>query len=57
MCLLYTKTFELQEFGGREVPNYAILSHTWGKEEVSLWDFKTDEATKLEGYKKVSKAC
>jgi hypothetical protein len=52
-----SKKFELEEFGGREVPNYAILSHTWGIEEVTLQDIKKDEATKLKGYEKVSKAC
>ena len=57
MRLLHTKKFELQEFGGKEVPQYAILSHVWGKEEVTLQDFKTNEATKLRGYEKVSKAC
>jgi hypothetical protein len=57
MRLLHTKKLELQEFGGREVPNYAILSHTWGEEEASLQDIKTNNATKLQGYKKVSMAC
>jgi ankyrin repeat protein len=57
MRLLHTKYFKLQEFGGREVPNYAILSHTWGKEEVTLQDITTNKARKLLGYAKVSKAC
>ncbi|KAH8758214.1 heterokaryon incompatibility protein-domain-containing protein [Hyaloscypha finlandica] len=39
------------------VPNFAILSHTWGEEEVTLQDIKTKEATKLLGYEKVTKAC
>ncbi|KAH9203297.1 heterokaryon incompatibility protein-domain-containing protein, partial [Leptodontidium sp. 2 PMI_412] len=57
MRLLHTKKFELQEFGGIEELHYAILSHTWGKEEVTLQDIKTNEAMELEGYKKVRKAC
>ncbi|CZR67067.1 uncharacterized protein PAC_16966 [Phialocephala subalpina] len=57
MRLLHTKEFELYEFGGRKVPGYAILSHTWGNEEVSLQDIKTNRAVNLQGYEKVSKAC
>ena len=38
---------------------YAILSHTWGKEEVSFEEFKSpDEATKQrDGYVKIFNAC
>ncbi|CZR51421.1 related to beta transducin-like protein [Phialocephala subalpina] len=57
MRLLHTEKFELEEFGGNEVPHYAILSHTWGKEEVTLQDIKTNESMDLNGYKKVQKAC
>jgi hypothetical protein len=56
MRLFHTKKFELEEFGGNEVPRYAILSHTWGKEEVTLQDIKTNVAMKLMGYKKIRKA-
>ncbi|KAK8874734.1 Vegetative incompatibility protein HET-E-1 [Apiospora arundinis] len=38
MRLLYIETLELQEFNESDVPDYAILSHTWGKEEVSFED-------------------
>jgi hypothetical protein len=57
MRLLHTKKLELEEFGGRNVPHYAILSHTWGKEEVTVQDIKTNKAMDSEGYKKVRKAC
>jgi hypothetical protein len=57
MRLLHTKKIELQEFRPRKVPNYVVLSHTWGEEEVTLQNIKTSEATKLQGYEKVSKAC
>jgi len=57
MRLLHTKKVQLQDFRPREVPNFAILSHTWGEEEVTLQDIKTKEATKLLGYEKVTKAC
>jgi hypothetical protein len=57
MRLLHTGTLKLDEFGGKQVPRYAILSHTWGAEEVTLQDMKTDEGTELVGYGKVKNAC
>jgi hypothetical protein len=57
MRLLHTEKLELEEFGGREIPHYAILSHTWGKGEVTLQDIGTNKAEKLPGYKKVLNAC
>ncbi|KAL2174185.1 heterokaryon incompatibility protein-domain-containing protein [Thermothelomyces heterothallicus CBS 202.75] len=36
MRLLNATTFEVEEFHGSEIPQYAILSHTWGAEEVTL---------------------
>lgn len=38
MRLLHTERFELIEVYGEQVPAYAILSHTWGKEEATLQD-------------------
>jgi len=34
MRLLHTKSFALEVFFGNNTPPYAILSHTWGQEEV-----------------------
>jgi Heterokaryon incompatibility protein (HET) len=36
MRLLNTKTLELCEFSGEKLPQYAILSHTWGDNEISF---------------------
>ncbi|KAL2150905.1 hypothetical protein VTH82DRAFT_6003 [Thermothelomyces myriococcoides] len=36
MRLLNASTYEVEEFYGSEIPQYAILSHTWGREEVTL---------------------
>ncbi|KAK0724501.1 hypothetical protein B0H67DRAFT_568080 [Lasiosphaeris hirsuta] len=36
MRLLNTKTFKLDEFFGDNIPEYAILSHTWEGKEVSF---------------------
>ena len=45
MRLINTSTGRFEEFIGRNIPKYAILSHTWGKDEVTChdintWDFK-----------------
>lgn len=39
MRLIHSTTHLLKEFYNR-IPNYAILSHTWGQEEVSLQEFE-----------------
>ena len=57
MRLLHTRTLKLEEFGSSKNLRYAILSHTWGSEEVTLQDIKTDTATELAGYEKIKKAC
>jgi hypothetical protein len=38
MRLLNTRTLNLRTFGSAEVPDYAILSHRWGLEEVTFKD-------------------
>lgn len=35
MRLLDTKGLRVLEFNNDDVPSYAILSHTWGDEEVT----------------------
>jgi hypothetical protein len=62
MRLLNTTTFKLEVFvdTGRDVPKYAILSHTWDVEEVLFRDMDqgiTQEATKKAGMSKVKKSC
>jgi hypothetical protein len=39
------------------IPLYAILSHTWGGEEVSLQDLPYSKAKLKKGYKKIRYAC
>ncbi|KAI0816714.1 heterokaryon incompatibility protein-domain-containing protein [Xylaria sp. FL0064] len=43
MRLLNVQTFHLEEFFGSTTPRYAILSHTWGTEEVLCQDVINDE--------------
>lgn len=58
MRLLNTTTLKLVEFSEREIPLYAILSHRWGPNEVSLQDMESDKAdAKEEGYRKIKSTC
>ncbi|KAJ1326383.1 HET domain-containing protein [Microdochium nivale] len=56
MRLLSVHSLTVTEFG-RDVPPYAILSHTWGTEEVSFVDIQDGTGTKLRGYSKVHECC
>jgi hypothetical protein len=40
MRLINTTTLQLEEFFDKALPKYAILSHTWGQNEVTLADYK-----------------
>src|SRR5271155_2971591 len=53
MRLLNSKTLKLEEFPESEIPKYAILSHTWGKDEISFQDMQTGSAGKKAGYTKI----
>ena len=55
MRLLDTSNFKLREFIGDEVPRYAILSHTWGEEEVSYQGLSG--ARNTEGFQKILRCC
>ncbi|KAF5308975.1 hypothetical protein D9758_018485 [Tetrapyrgos nigripes] len=57
MRLLNTKTLKLAEFYA-DIPLYAILSHTWEKEEVTFQDIQNLETARLKaGSVKVWNAC
>jgi hypothetical protein len=57
MRLLRTDKLQLVEFLGRDIPPYAILSHTWAEKEVSLQDVQQGLAHTRRGYDKVAGAC
>jgi hypothetical protein len=59
MWLLNTATLELKDFVGVGIPPYAILSHTWGDNEVTFRDMRKDRkaAKGKAGYTKVQKCC
>lgn len=48
---------ELEEFPDRPSDNYAILSHTWDREEVSFYDIKSGLAENKKGFQKINNCC
>lgn len=59
MRLLNTETLKLEEFFDKDIPEYAILSHRWGKEEVSLQELMSEAETfkSKTGYTKIKNFC
>ncbi|KAM0419079.1 hypothetical protein ACHAPT_012018 [Fusarium lateritium] len=56
MRLLHVDSGEIEEFISDDIPPYAILSHTWGKQEITLADWETMEEAKvrkMRGYAKI----
>lgn len=56
MRLLNVTNLKMREFIGPRPP-YAILSHTWGTEEVSFQDFERGFGKHKFGYKKIVACC
>jgi len=57
MRLINTTTGAFEEFIGRNVPPYAILSHVWEEEEVSFQDMSNQSYKSKKGYRKIEKTC
>lgn len=60
MHLLNVDTLKLETFYDEQVPKYAILSHTWGEEEVTFADIQdptSDRTTSLAGFDKIRRTC
>ncbi|KAI1203540.1 HET-domain-containing protein [Nemania serpens] len=57
MYLLNVATRQLQEFVGDRIPPYAILSHTWGKDEVLFQDLQDPSHKEKLGYTKIEGCC
>jgi hypothetical protein len=57
MRLLHTGKLELHEFVGSNVPPYAILSHRWGNDEVTLQDIHAGQKPDSIGYEKIIDFC
>ncbi|KAJ2971485.1 hypothetical protein NUW58_g9406 [Xylaria curta] len=57
MRLLNTSTHKLSEFFGNQIPKYAILSHTWGQEEIEYRDLAGGNFTQNQGFFKLDQCC
>lgn len=57
MRLLNAWTLQVEEFSERNTPPYAILSHTWGDQEILLHDIQSGNAQSLKGFSKVEGCC
>jgi hypothetical protein len=59
MWLLDTTSLALSAFFDDNTPHYAILSHTWGAEEVSFQDIKGphEAISNKAGFKKIKDCC
>jgi hypothetical protein len=57
MRLLNAKTRHLEEYFRDAIPEYAILSHTWGAEEVTFQDLSSEGHQQKQGYRKIEGCC
>ncbi|USP76926.1 HET-domain-containing protein [Curvularia clavata] len=59
MRLINCTTLQLEEFFGSNIPRYAVLSHTWGDDEVTFVDLPLDSPTTKAkaGYQKIEFTC
>jgi hypothetical protein len=57
MRLLNVKSLELQQFVDSKIPQYVILSHTWGDEEVLFEDLLSGQTVDKKGYPKIRGYC
>jgi len=57
MRLINTSTLKVNQVRDSPIPEYAILSHTWDEEEVTLQDMEGTSAENKKGYKKIQNCC
>jgi len=58
MRLINVNNYSVSEFIGRNAYPYAILSHTWGDDEVSFKDIQdVNAARRKESFKKIDFCC
>lgn len=57
MRLIDTDTLELHDFSFSTLPEYAILSHTWGDDEVTFQDMVLPSRYLKSGYNKILGIC
>jgi hypothetical protein len=57
MWLINTETLQLEEFFEADAPPYAILSHTWEKDEVTFQEFRSGQDINKAGHQKIKGCC
>jgi hypothetical protein len=59
MRLIHCNSLQFEEFFNKNIPRYAILSHTWGNEEVSFAEFTLYPAVPIikQGIQKILFTC
>lgn len=59
MRLINTRSLKLEEFNEVNRPSYAILSHTWGDEEITFQQMQDDTSqhARKAGYQKIVRTC
>jgi len=57
MRLLNARTHLLEFFLGDPLPGHAILSHTWGDDEVTFQDIINNTASQRKAYEKLLGTC
>jgi hypothetical protein len=59
MHLINTETLKLESFEGSRTPLYAILSHTWGQDEITFQEIQLGiaDTDKRVGYQKITGTC
>ncbi|KAG6364315.1 hypothetical protein INS49_005915 [Diaporthe citri] len=61
MRLLNATTYRFHEYVGRDVPEYAVLSHIWGEGEVTFHDMRPEAPPEIwkakSGWDKIEKCC
>jgi hypothetical protein len=57
MRLLQAATIKLKRFEMINIPPYAILSHTWGSDEVTFQDMEKPNVVDKAGYLKIKYSC
>jgi len=57
MWLIEADTLKLKSFPSSEALEYAILSHTWGDEEVTFQEFAALGNKSKAGWEKITKTC
>jgi hypothetical protein len=59
MRLINASTFRLEDFVGKRIPEYAILSHTWGSDgdDITFAQFNDPKTSSMPGFSKIRLAC